>query len=342
MKRTMGLALLAACSHHAATPSDSSTTTPDSQPARSIKVMVIDMSAIEGGQVVSTLGLTQQLTANGVAVVCNTDDVCEIVTGMGYANAASSMTALVYSHVFDLSKTYFIIGGIAGIDPEQGTLGTAAWARYAVDYGYSDEIDAREMPADWPYGYFGIGTESPTSPPPAGYRGTFQLDEQMLEAAVHITQSVQLEDSMAAQAARAMYPSAPADQPPVVTQCDVVSSDTWFAGSALTQRARDWVKLATNGAGNYCTSAQEDNATLEVLARAGSAGTIDISRVALVRTASDFNAPYPGQTDADGLVGSLGDGGLSLSVDNLAATIAPLVQAIVTNWSTWQAGAPAS
>ena len=121
-----------------------------------------------------------------------------------------------------------------------------------------------------------------------------------------------------------------------------MSSDTWFAGSALTQRARDWMQLATNGAGTYCTSAQEDNATLEVLARAATAGKLDFSRVSLVRTASDFNAPYPGQTDADGLVGSLGDGGLVLSVDNLAATIAPLVQTIVTGWSAWQAGVPAS
>jgi purine nucleoside permease len=337
----LALALVAACSHHAAAPSDSSTTSPDAPAARAIKVMVIDMSSIEGGRVVSALGLPDVTTANGVTVNCKGDDVCEIVTGMGYANAASSMTALVYSRAFDLTKTYFIIGGIAGIDPEQGTLGTAAWARFAVDYGYSYELDAREMPAAWPYGYFGIGTTSPTAPPAAGYRGTFQLDEQMLQAALHATQSVQLEDSMTAQTARAMYSSAPADQPPVVTQCDVVSADTWFAGSALTERARDWMQLATNGAGTYCTSAQEDNATLEVLARAATAGKLDFSRVSLVRTASDFSAPYPGQTDADGLVGSLGDGGLVLSVDNLAATIAPLVQTIVTGWSTWQAGVPA-
>jgi purine nucleoside permease len=87
-------------------------------------------------------------------------------------------------------------------------------------------------------------------------------------------------------------------------------------------------------------SAQEDNATLEVLTRAAAAGRLDPSRVALLRTASDFGAPYPGQTDADGLLGSLDAGGLQPSLDNLPKAAAPLVTAITSDWSHWQAGVP--
>jgi purine nucleoside permease len=341
MKRA-ALLLLATC-HHAAntTPPDSSSS--DGGPAgRAIKVMIVDMFALEGSPIVSALGLTEQLSVNGVTVNCNSDDVCELVTGMGYANAAASMTAVIYNHQqLDLSRTYFVIGGIAGIDPMQGTIGTAAWAHYAVDFGYANELDAREMPSGWPYGYFGVGTTSPSSPPTGDYRGTFELDAGFLHAALAITTSVVLEDSAMAMTVRANYPSAPANQPPVVTQCDVVSSDTWFAGTALTQRARDWTKLATTNAGTYCTSAQEDNATLEVLTRGAAAGQLDFTRVALLRTASDFSAPYPSQTDADALLGSLGDGGLTPAVDNLAKTIAPLANAIVGDWSDWQNGVPA-
>jgi purine nucleoside permease len=38
-------------------------------------------------------------------------------------NAASSITAIVLSRKLDLTKTYFIISGIAGVDPALGTLG---------------------------------------------------------------------------------------------------------------------------------------------------------------------------------------------------------------------------
>jgi purine nucleoside permease len=342
MKRAALIVVLATCHHASSTaPTDSSSSDAGSA-GRAIKVMIVDMFALEGAPIVSALGLTQQLSINGVTLNCNSDDVCELVTGMGYANAAAAMTAVIYNHQqLDLSHTYFVIGGIAGIDPTQGTIGTAAWAHYAVDFGYANELDAREMPSGWSYGYFGIGTTSPSSPPTGDYRGTFELDAGFLQAAIAITKSVALEDSAMAMTVRASYPSPPANQPPIVTQCDVVSSDTWFAGTALVQRARDWMKLATNNAGTYCTSAQEDNATLEVLSRGAAAGQLDFSRVALLRTASDFSAPYPNQTDADSLLGSLGDGGLTPAVDNLAKTIAPLATAIVGDWSDWQTGVPA-
>jgi purine nucleoside permease len=301
--------------------------------------MVIDMFNQEGTSITGPFGLTDDLTVAGLAVHCNKRDICETVTGMGYANAAASTTALVYSPELDLTKTYFVIAGIAGVDPTKGTLGTAAWARYAVDFGYANEIDAREMPTGWPYGYFGIGTTGPGDPPPTDHPA-FQLDEHLLQAALTASQGVTLTDSATAAATRAHYPNAPANQPPSVTQCDVVSSDTWFAGDALSQRARDWMAAITGGAGRFCMSAQEDSATLEVLQRAAAAGRLDFSRIALLRTASDFSAPYPGQTDADGLLGSLDSGGLQPSLQNLPLVAAPLATEIVNDWAAWQDGVP--
>src|SRR5262245_20303667 len=68
---------------------------------------------------------------------------------MGHSNAAASMTALVFSRMFDLSRTYFIVAGVGGIDPALGTLGSTAWARYLVEFGIQWEIDARDIPVDW-------------------------------------------------------------------------------------------------------------------------------------------------------------------------------------------------
>jgi purine nucleoside permease len=340
-----GLALAALAFAMAACGSKGSSGQAASGP-RAVKVMVVNMSTLEAEPFLGSLGLSQTLPVAGLPtadpnVHCDADDVCEVTLGMGYANAASSMTVLLYRSGLDLSHTYFLIAGIAGIDPSQGTLGTVAWSRYAVDFGLSYEIDAREMPAAWPYGYFGIETTGPTQIPPALYGSeVFRLDETLLQASLALSTGAQLEDGAQAMSTRSSYASAPANQPPTVTQCDTTSSDTWIAGTALQQRARDWVKLLTGGAGTFCTSAQEDNASLEVLTRAAAGGIVDMHRVALVRSASDFSSPYPGQTDAASLLGSLNSGGLTLSTSNLVHATTPVIQAIVANWSQWQGGVP--
>ena len=59
-------------------------------------------------------------------------EVCQVTTGFSEINAASTISALVLSDKFDLTKTYFMVGGIAGVNPRHGTLGSAALAKYLV------------------------------------------------------------------------------------------------------------------------------------------------------------------------------------------------------------------
>lgn len=47
-------------------------------------------------------------------------------------NAASTISALTFSRLFDFTSTYFLIAGIAGVNPEVATLGSVTFARYAV------------------------------------------------------------------------------------------------------------------------------------------------------------------------------------------------------------------
>ena len=47
------------------------------------------------------------------------DGTCLVITGVGQSNAAASMFALGISNLFDLKKTYFMIGGIGGGTPER-------------------------------------------------------------------------------------------------------------------------------------------------------------------------------------------------------------------------------
>ncbi len=75
------------------------------------------------------------------------------------------ITALCLDPRFDLRKTYWIVDGIAGIDPAVGSIGSAAWAENVVDGDALREIDDRQLPSGWPYGLFAIGTKGPNQLP---------------------------------------------------------------------------------------------------------------------------------------------------------------------------------
>lgn len=299
----------------------------------------------EGDVWVEPLKLTEAVEVPGLspdypAIHCNRDDVCRLITGMGHTNAATSVMALVFSGMFDLKHTYFLIAGIAGIDPTQGTLGSAAWARYLIDWGIQWEIDPADKPAGWTTGYLGIFTKSPDEKPSLDYRTeVFQLDEKLLQKALALSKDVVLADSPEAAAYRANWDIAPANQPPSVVQCDTAAGDTWWHGAALEERAQDWTLLLTDGKGTYCTTQQEDNATYEALKRGASAGLLDIARVAAVRTGSNFDRPYPGQSTYDSLVTAI-SGGFVPAIQNLYNAGGPLVAEIVKNWRAWRRGVP--
>src|SRR5262252_9864800 len=71
----------------------------------------------------------------------NRDGLLGMVTGVGTAKAAASVMALGMDPRFDLTKAYWLIAGIAGIDPADGSLGSAAWAEWVVDGDLAHEID---------------------------------------------------------------------------------------------------------------------------------------------------------------------------------------------------------
>jgi purine nucleoside permease len=339
------LALLLACCAFACAPAVRAQAS-DAPPAaaRALKVLIISMFEPEAAPWIEPLQLKEQIRLPGLlpalpAVRCNADDVCLLAAGMGHANVAASTMAVVLSRQFDLRKTYFLVAGIAGVDPRRGTTGSAAWARYLVDFGIAHEIDAREMPKEWHAGYFGIFTRKPGDKPKLDYfTEVFQLDEALLQKALALSRDVQLDDSAAAMKYRKRYPYAPANRPPRVIQCDTAAGDTWWHGHVLGQVARDWTKTLTDGKGVYCTTQQEDNATMAVIVRAEAAGLADSKRVAVLRTGANFDRPAPGQSAYASIHAD--SGGFALSTANLVRAGKPLVDDIVRRWEKWQDGVP--
>ncbi|TKA50558.1 hypothetical protein B0A53_06049 [Rhodotorula sp. CCFEE 5036] len=268
-------------------------------------------------------------------------DVCIVTTGEAEINAAATITALTLSRDFDLTNTYFLIAGIAGVNPHMGTLGSAVWARFSVQSGLAYELDTRQIPSNWSTGYWALGTKAPGQlPKTSDLYGTevFELNTNLLARAVNITSGLQLNDSSVAQQYRSRFSYAPANQPPTVTQGDALCSDAYFAGNLLAETWGNYTTYMTKGEGKYATTAQEDNATLEAMVRAHKAGLVDYARIMLLRTASDFDRAPNVTVDAYTAF-EAEQGGFEPAIQNILITGRPVVEDILKNWdSVYSAG----
>jgi purine nucleoside permease len=308
------------------------------------KVMVISMFADEAKPWLENEELTEKIAVPGLfeefpEVACSAEGLCHLTTGMGYANAASSVSAILYSNLFDLTETYFLVAGIGGVDPEDGTLGSAHWARFVVDAGLKHEIDARQMPEDWPTGYLGLGADKPGEK--AKWKaGTevFRLNEALLQKAFALSRNTELLDGNEAAAYRATYGAAPANGNPIISICDTMSGNTYWHGEKIAAAMGAWTELLTDGEGNYCTTQMEDNATLTALKRGTQAGLIDFDRVAVLRTGSNFDREAPGQAAIESLRAK--SGGFMLATTNAYRVGSKLTKAIIADWQNWRADVP--
>lgn len=309
------------------------------------KVLVITMFAPETapwleGRTLETRVAVPGLPEPAPEVVCDAAGLCVMTTTMGYANAAASVSAVVFGDQFDLRKTYFLVAGIAGVDPSDATLGSALWARYVIDGGLRHDIDPRQVPEGWANGMLGLGAAAPGEKPTWG-AGTevYHLSDPLVDRALALTKDVDLADSPEAVAYRATYATDAARAAPVTKICDTVSMDTYWHGSMIAEGIEEWSKAVTDGAADYCTTQMEDNATLTALRRGADAGLLDFDRIAVLRTASNFDREAPGQTP----VASLGakSGGFGPATTNAYRVGSAFADAVIADWPAWSEGLPA-
>ncbi|WFD28709.1 hypothetical protein MNAN1_003722 [Malassezia nana] len=224
-------------------------------------------------------------------ISCTHDnDVCLATLGEGEINAASSMTALLYNSRFNLSQTYFLFNGIAGINPSMGTIGSVGFPQYAVQFGLQYGLDGREVPSNWTASFWNYGTSQPNEYP-GWFYGTevFGLNTALRDKILPIVSKVVLNDTETVKEHRAIFHDSPARDPPAVFQGDVMTSDLYYTGKMFGAMASNLTLILTNGTGSYALTAQEDNAVLETLVRAHHTGFADFGRAIMYRTASDFD-----------------------------------------------------
>jgi purine nucleoside permease len=262
--------------------------------------------------------------------------VLGMVTGIGTARSTAATMALGLDQRFDLSSAYWLVAGIAGIDPEDASIGSVAWARHVVDGDLAHEIDPREIPADWKFGYFPRHSGGPNAlkqPPDASGGEMFSLNPQLVDWAHAITKDMVLPDDPAIRAERMKFTGHPnARKPPFVLGGDQLAAMTFWHGSKLNDWANWWVDYWTSGNGEFVTSAMEDTGVVQSLTYLDRIGRADIDRVLVMRAGSNYTMPPPGVDAATYLLReNEGYAGLKASVENLYLVGSRVVDAILAN-----------
>lgn len=275
----------------------------------------------------------------------NKDGVLGMLTGVGTAKAAASVMALGTDPRFDFSKAYWIVAGIGGGDPADVSLGSAVWADHVIDSDLAYEIDAREIPKDWPTGYVPLRKATPYEQPaaPLPDEPIFTLNPQLVAWAFHLTKDIPLADSDSIRTSRARFIGFPnAQKPPFVTRGDALSGSTFWHGTLMDRWANDWVRYFTGG--NYMVTAMEDTGTLQALTFLSQAGRVDLRRVLVLRTISNFDREAPGVTPAESLK-QMAAGNYPAFMQSLEAaeTVGDkVVRDIVEHWAEREATIPGS
>ncbi len=254
-------------------------------------------------QSIKVPGIEHPLLTNGKGLYA-------MVSGTTSRSAIALMT-LAMDPRFDLSHTYFLLDGIAGADPANMSIGSAAWIQYAVDGDPGYEIDNRETPPAWPYGIIALGATQPGQPPPhldstpaAGVsedsaggvgRVAFQINPSLVAWAYGLSKDVALADDPALAAWRGKFTGFPnAQKAPSVIEGASLGTDKFWHGPIMNHWGEDWVAMYTRKAAPMVMSDCEDQGVCLALAQLDRLHKIDFQRFLILRTASNYTVPPPG------------------------------------------------
>lgn len=281
------------------------------------------------------------LAAGYHAVRMNDAGEMAVLTGQGTAHAASTIMALGLDPRFDLTHAYWIVAGIAGGSPERVSLGSAAWARWVVDGDLGYEIDAREMPKDWPTGYIPLRKTKPFEAPAAPLEGqVYTMNGGLAEWAYQLTRETHLSDSDRLKEVRREFDGAASQRPPFVTMGDEVTGSRYWHGKLSDAWAGEWMRYFSGGKGEFATTAMEDTGTLQSLRFLANAGRADWQRILVLRTVSNYDQQPRGLSAAESLARQrIGNYSAYLPALEAAYSVGhTVVNELMEHWTKYEAG----
>ncbi len=274
----------------------------------------------------------------------NEAGVLGVVTGVGVTNATATIMALGNDSRFDLSNAYWLVAGIAGADPEDASLASAAWAEYVVDGDLIHEIEGREIPEDWPYGKMTLSGTRPNERKPHSTDEVvvFKLQPSLVQWAYELTKDTPIPDGPEITAFRQQFDGYPnAVKAPFVLIGDAMGSSTYWHGDIFNRWANDWVKLYSEDQGNFVMTAMEDNGTATALLRLDRAGRVDSNRLLVLRTASNYSTPPPGESASWHISADYVLGGRP-AIESAYQVGSRVLDEILANWKTYKDELPGS
>ena len=239
-----------------------------------------------------------------------------VAVGPGAIRPAANVMALGMSPLFDLRKSYWLINGIAGVSPLDATIGSAFWTDYVINGDLVHFIDPREMPRNWPDGFYALDKSRPEEQPRTApgspddlkswprdgahidSRGTVvRMNPALLRWAFSLTKDTHLDQTAAMRTLDARYTGFPKAQtrPTVAIGANLTTESFWH-GAFMDAWAHRWVKYQTDGFARFATTAENDSGTMVALSALTQAHRADWNRALLLRTASNFDRQPPGIT----------------------------------------------
>jgi purine nucleoside permease len=303
--------------------------------------------------------LDQSIQIPGIdhPILTNGKGLYAMISGTTSRCAIQLMT-LAMDPRFDLRKTYFLLSGIGGADPNATTIASAVWVRRVLDGDPAFEIDSREIPAAWPYGTIALGATQPDSVPanvdsaPAagvdenGSGGVgaivYKLNPALVDWAYRTTKDVTIPDSEALAANRARFKAfAAAQQKPSVLEGDSLGTDHFWHGAVMTKWAEDWVRLYTRGSGTLAISDCEDQGVVLAMRKLDQLGRVNFNRLLILRTASNFTLPAEGLSAEKSLFDNLASSpGYIPALDANYQVGDVVVKALLGDWGRYEATTP--
>ena len=264
--------------------------------------------------------LTRTIAVPGMTRVVRANaDASEIAVTIGPGNIKPgvNLMALGADSRFDLRQSYWLINGIAGVSPADGTVGDAFWTDFVINGDLAKEIDGREIPSGWSDGFLSLDGSTPEDAKggsgleddvskwigdeaKANPRGNvIRLNRTLLNWAYGLTKDTPIQEDATMKSLRLRYGTkGPTASGPQVRIGANMATEVFWHGAKLDAWAHRWVKFETDGTAHLGTTAMNDSGTLLALQALTNQGKADWNRALVLRTVSNFDMPPPGMTAA--------------------------------------------
>ncbi|MGH7997678.1 MAG: purine nucleoside permease [Opitutaceae bacterium] len=332
------------------------TTTPPAEPLIPVPARVVIVATFEAGRDTGDRPgelqewlegehLTQAVDVPGVRRLLYTDGhgLFAMVCG-SREEAALGLMTFGLNPGFDLTHAYWLVAGIADVNPMAASLGSAVWVHYVVNGDVAYELDSRDAPPDWPYGIVPLipsdraDRPAPTLRDPTGM--VYELNPRLVAWACGVSRrDAVLRDNAHYRHYRSAYVGYPkAMGPPAVLEGASLGSVRYWHGPTLNRWATDWTNYWTNGRASFVVSDPEDHLICGALAKLATLGRADFRRVMILRTGAEYTlAPHGRRRTKKFEERFPGD---LLAYDNAFRAGAPVVREIVDHWDRYDAEPP--